>query len=157
VLQAAVIKREVADRLGDDGPTPEEIDALDKALSAAIAARDSSGVRQEAYRKATDDRREALAAARQEMWALVKTWVESALAAADRQIAEGVKLIAEAQSAAKQLDTWQRRSFPDFIFNSVDSSGDRHRSTDVEGVELPPDILRAMRTWRQADQRINSR
>lgn len=156
-LQEAVIKREVADRLGDDGPTPEEIDALEKALSVAIAARGSSDVRQNAYREATDERREMLANAQQEMWALVKTWVGSVLAAADRQIAEGVKLIAEAQSAAESLDTWQQRSFPDFRFDPVVSGGDWHRSAEVERVEVSPEILRAVRTWRQADRRINSR
>lgn len=149
-LQEAVVMREVADRLGGDGPSHEDIAALEKAVVTSIAARDSSGVRAEAYRKVTEERREVLSQARQEMWTIVEEWVEAAFVAADRQIAEGVRLISEALSAAEKLDTWQRRSFPDFRFGSVVTGGDWHRSGDADA-EVSPEILRAVHTWRRAD------
>lgn len=152
-LNEATVMREVADRLGGDGPSDEELAALEKAVVTAISARDSSGVRTEAYRKVTEERRETLSQARQEMWKLVDEWVDAAFAAADRQIAEGVRLISEAHAAAGKLDTWQNRSFPDLRFGSVAAGGDVHRGGETD-VEVPGDILRAVHTWRRADRAI---
>lgn len=155
-LTNAVVMREVADRIGGDGPSDEDIAVLERAVNVARANLSSSDVRKEAYRKAADERREALAEVRQEMWEIVSGWVGASFEAADHQIAEGVRLISEAQSAAEKLDTWQRRSFPDFRFGSVVGGGDWHRGGEAE-VEPSSDILRAVHVWKRADIAINRR
>lgn len=155
-LTDAVVQREVADRIGGDGPSDDDLAALESVVAVARANLTSIGTRKAAYQKATDERREALTQAQEEMWQVVQVWVESALEAADRQIAEGVRLISEAQGAADKLATWQQqqRVFPDVRFSSVTKGGDGHRCGRSD-VAVPADILRAVHTWRRADRAIN--
>ncbi len=142
---------EVADRIGGDGPSDAEIEALETAFSRAKTARDSVDTRKAAYSGVVEARRKSLSDAQHELWAIVDAWVDAAYAAADRQLAEGVNLIGEALHMAKALTTWQSQWIDADVrhHSLVAGTGEIHRGPD--NIELPPAIANAVFTWRQAD------
>jgi hypothetical protein len=150
-LSDATVKREVADRIGGDGPSDAEIEALETAFSRAKTARDSVDTRKAAYSGVVEARRKSLSDAQHELWAIVDAWVDAAYAAADRQLAEGVNLIGEALHMAKALTTWQSQWIDADVrhHSLVAGTGEIHRGPD--NVELPPEIANAVLAWRQAD------
>jgi hypothetical protein len=151
-LHEATISREIADRLGDDGnaPTLADIEKLEKALAQARASVADVETKRAAYTRVVNDRKAALTDVHSELSKLLAPWLDNALSAADAKVAEGMRMIAEGRAAFNAVRTWQTTQFEPIRHPSL-ANGDRHTldTMNVDRVELPADVKKALAAWRE--------
>lgn len=104
-ISEATIRREVADRLGDDdsAPTQAQIDALQTDLEAKVARHADRTTRVAAFAAEKERRRQERLAAAQDLARLMEPSTNELLRAADEQLAECARQAAEAYLAVSKL------------------------------------------------------
>lgn len=104
-ISEATIRREVADRLGDDdgAPTQAAIDALQAELEAKVVRHADRTTRDVAFATEKERRRQDRLAAARELSELLRPGSEALLKAADEQLAECARQAGEAYLAVAKL------------------------------------------------------
>lgn len=148
-LQQAVVRREVADRIGDDGDAPslEEIADLQHKLDAALAERDGRQQKLEAFGREVERRRELLDDAWAELSAQLSAWREPVRKEAEAALEQAARAVSEAYAADQQTDPTgyaarQKPTLPRVV------GGGSH--TVVGDVSIPREIQDALDVSRQA-------
>lgn len=134
-LSSAVIKREMADKFGDDdgdAPSLDDIRALEREIASLEARSGDREARRAAFDREVAAREAAYKEAGRELRHLLEPWKAVVLAAGDEQLAEAAKLMAEAYIAARRLEPY--RHVPFVSLKPIEGIG-QHRGPD--DVQLP--------------------
>lgn len=141
-LSSAVIKREMADKFGDDdgdAPSLDDIRALEREIASLEARSGDREARRAAFDREVAAREAAYKEAGRELRHLMAPWVDVVIAAGDEQLAEAAKLMAEAYIAARRLQPYRHAPFVSVKALEGEAA---HRGPD--DVQLPAPVNKAV-------------
>ncbi len=154
-FQTASVQAEIAERSGEnEGPSEEDLKALEAEVEAAKAARDGFEPRIAAYRDELERRRELLSQAINEFAAVEEPFRRRLVEAVDRQVIEAADLFGEAKAAM-----WIKNGYEALPSHAAPrfakASGGEH--TGTTSLDVPDELMRAYRTLKHAERRLLSR
>jgi len=141
-LNSAVIKREMADRYGDDdgsAPALDEIQTIEREIASLEARSGDREARRAAFDREVAGRETAYKEAGRELRHLMALWMDVVIAAGDEQLGEAAKMAAEAYVAARRLQPF--RNVPFISLHPLDGEAN-HRGPD--DVPLPAAVTKAV-------------